>query len=90
MTEWIKSLLPVHGVGKLIVHAATGNLKKVSLELGGKPPMSSSKTPTLDTGDRRLCQRHLLQPWTVLLCRSRLFVERGDLDLWLVRRLRNT
>ena len=25
-------------VGKLIVHAATGNLKKVSLELGGKSP----------------------------------------------------
>src|SRR5271170_7242708 len=27
-----------HEVGKLIVHAATGNLKKVSLELGGKSP----------------------------------------------------
>ena len=26
-------------VGKLIVHAATGNLKKVSLELGGKSPV---------------------------------------------------
>ena len=32
-------------VGKLIVHAATGNLKKVSLELGGKSPTSCLKTP---------------------------------------------
>ena len=33
-------------VGKLIVQAAAGNLKKVSLELGGKSPTSFSKTPT--------------------------------------------
>ena len=32
-------------VGKLIVQAAAGNLKKVSLELGGKSPTSSSRTP---------------------------------------------
>ena len=33
-------------VGKLIVHAAAGNLKKVSLELGGKSPKLFTKTPT--------------------------------------------
>jgi phenylacetaldehyde dehydrogenase len=33
-------------VGKLIVHAAAGNLKEVSLELGGKSPNVILKTPT--------------------------------------------
>ena len=32
-------------VGKLIIHAAAGNLKKVSLELGGSLPTSFSMTP---------------------------------------------
>src|SRR5580700_9541971 len=36
-------------VGKLIVHAATGNLKKVSLELGGKSPNVIYKDADLDT-----------------------------------------
>src|SRR5271170_1678522 len=36
-------------VGKLIVHAATGNLKKVSLELGGKSPNVVFKDADLDT-----------------------------------------
>ena len=35
-------------VGKLIVHAATGNLKKVSLELGGKSPNVVFKDADLD------------------------------------------
>ena len=55
-------------VGKLIVHAATGNLKKVSLELGGKSPKSSSKMP-ISTRHRRRGQRHLLQSRTMLLRR---------------------
>jgi hypothetical protein len=33
-------------VGKLVVQAATGNLKKVSLELGGKSPIAPMPTPT--------------------------------------------
>jgi len=36
-------------VGKLIVHAATGNLKKVSLELGGKSPNVVFKKPNFKT-----------------------------------------
>src|SRR5438045_3716647 len=36
-------------VGKLIVHAATGNLKKVSLELGGKSPNVVFKDADLET-----------------------------------------
>src|SRR5207244_5127807 len=36
-------------VGKLIVHAATGNLKKVSLELGGTSPNVVFKDADLDT-----------------------------------------
>src|ERR1700720_1643677 len=36
-------------VGKLIVHAAAGNLKKVSLELGGKSPNVVFKDADLDT-----------------------------------------
>src|SRR5271156_2606136 len=37
-------------VGKLIVHAATGNLKKVSLELGGKSPNIVLEDADLDAG----------------------------------------
>ena len=36
-------------VGRLIVHAAAGNLKKVSLELGGKSPNVVFKDSDLDT-----------------------------------------
>src|SRR6201981_1991046 len=36
-------------VGKLIVHAAAGNLKKVSLELGGKSPNVIFKDADLET-----------------------------------------
>src|ERR1700730_12792640 len=36
-------------VGKLIIHAAAGNLKKVSLELGGKSPNVVFKDADLDT-----------------------------------------
>src|ERR1700723_108017 len=36
-------------VGKLIVHAATGNLKKVSLELGGKSPNVVFKDADLES-----------------------------------------
>jgi len=36
-------------VGKLIVHAATGNLKKVSLELGGKSPNVVYKDADLES-----------------------------------------
>ena len=53
-------------VGKLIVGAAAGNLKKVSLELGGKSPNVVFADADIDVGDRRRRQRDLLQPRPVL------------------------
>ena len=55
-------------VGKLIVHAAAGNLKKVSLELGGKSPAIILPDADL-AGHRRRGERDFLQPRTVLLRR---------------------
>ena len=56
-------------VGKLILQAAAGNLKKVSLELGGKSPNVVFDDADLDAAIRRRGQRHLLQPRPVLLRR---------------------
>ena len=47
-------------VGKLILQAAAGNLKKVSLELGGKSPNVVFDDGDLKIGHLRLGQRHLL------------------------------
>ena len=54
-------------VGKLILQAAAGNLKKVSLELGGKSPNIVLEDADLDAAIRRSRQRHFLQPRPVLL-----------------------
>ena len=65
-------------VGKLIVHAATGNLKKVSLELGGKSPNVVFKDADHRRRHCRLRQRHFLQPWAMLLRRiTALYRESG-------------
>jgi phenylacetaldehyde dehydrogenase len=40
-------------VGKLIVQAAAGNLKKVTLELGGKPPVASCSMTRPSTYEER-------------------------------------
>ena len=56
-------------VGKLILQAAAGNLKKVSLELGGKSPNVVFGDGDLKISHCRLGQRHLLQSRTVLLRR---------------------
>ena len=53
-------------VGKLIVQAAAGNLKKVSLELGGKSPNVVFADADLEARDRRRGERDLLQPRPVL------------------------
>ena len=55
-------------VGKLIVKAAANDLKKVSLELGGKSPNIVLRTLIWKRhiGAR---QCHLLQSWAVLLRR---------------------
>ena len=56
-------------VGKLIVQAAAGNLKKVTLELGGKSPEHRVRRRRPGRRDRRRGQRDLLQPRPVLLRR---------------------
>ena len=53
-------------VGRLIATAATGNLKKVSLELGGKSPNIVFADADPAGRHRRCRQCHLLQPWPVL------------------------
>ena len=53
-------------VGKLIVKAAAGNLKRVSLELGGKSPAIVFPDADLDLADRRHSRRDFLQPGPVL------------------------
>ena len=55
-------------VGKLILQAAAGNLKKVSLELGGKSPNVVFDDADLKLDDSGRSECHLLQPWPVLLC----------------------
>ena len=49
--------------------AAAGNLKKVSLELGGKSPNIVFKDADLETAYPGVCQRDLLQSRSVLLRR---------------------
>ncbi len=56
-------------VGKLIVKASAGNLKKVTLELGGKSPAIVFPDADLDRAIAGHSQRHLLQPGTMLLRR---------------------
>ncbi len=53
-------------VGKMIVQAAAGNLKKVSLELGGKSPAIVFPDADLSVAIPRHRQRHLLQHGPVL------------------------
>ena len=53
-------------VGKLIVKAAAGNLKRVSLELGGKSPAIVFPDADLDLAIAGAASRHLLQPGPVL------------------------
>ena len=53
-------------VGKLIVKAAAGNLKKVTLELGGKSPNVVFADADLGERDHRRRERDLLQPRAVL------------------------
>src|ERR1700726_4335656 len=63
-------------VGKLIVHAATGNLKKVSLELGGKSPNVVFKDADLDTAIAGSASAIFFNHGQCCCAGSRLFVER--------------
>jgi phenylacetaldehyde dehydrogenase len=62
-------------VGKLIVQAASGNLKKVSLELGGKSPQFVFADADLDTAVPGSANGWLFNQGQCCVAGSRLFVE---------------
>src|SRR3979411_2511645 len=63
-------------VGKLIVHAATGNLKKVSLELGGKSPNVVFKDADLDAAIPGSASAIFFNHGQCCCAGSRLYVEK--------------
>jgi len=67
-------------VGKLIVHAATGNLKKVSLELGGKSPNVVFKDSDLDTAIAGSASAIFFNHGQCCCAGSRLYVESPVFD----------
>jgi len=67
-------------VGKLIVHAATGNLKKVTLELGGKSPNVVFKDADMDTAIAGSASAIFFNHGQCCCAGSRLFVERAAFD----------
>ncbi|MGA8762597.1 MAG: aldehyde dehydrogenase family protein [Candidatus Sulfotelmatobacter sp.] len=67
-------------VGKLIVHAATGNLKKVSLELGGKSPNVVFKDADLDAAIPGSASAIFFNQGQCCCAGSRLYVEKSVFD----------
>jgi phenylacetaldehyde dehydrogenase len=67
-------------VGKLIVHAAAGNLKKVSLELGGKSPNVVFKDADLDSAIAGSASAIFFNHGQCCCAGSRLYVERPVFD----------
>src|SRR5271163_2239637 len=67
-------------VGKLIVHAAAGNLKKVSLELGGKSPNVVFKDADLDTAIAGAASAIFFNHGQCCCAGSRLYVEKPVFD----------
>jgi phenylacetaldehyde dehydrogenase len=67
-------------VGKLIVHAATGNLKKVSLELGGKSPNVVFEDADLDSAIAGAASAIFFNHGQCCCAGSRLYVERPVFD----------
>jgi phenylacetaldehyde dehydrogenase len=67
-------------VGKLIVHAATGNLKKVSLELGGKSPNVVFKDADLETAIPGSASAIFFNHGQCCCAGSRLYVEKAIYD----------
>ncbi len=67
-------------VGKTIVHAATGNLKKVSLELGGKSPNVIFKDADLDTAIPGAASAIFFNHGQCCCAGSRLYVEKPVFD----------
>src|SRR5438128_5154086 len=64
-------------VGKLIVHAATGNLKRVSLELGGKSPNVVFKDADLDKAMPGAASAIFFNHGQCCCAGSRLYVEKA-------------
>jgi phenylacetaldehyde dehydrogenase len=68
-------------VGKLIVKAAAGNLKKISLELGGKSPnVIFQDAPDIDAAIAGAANAVFFNHGQVCTAGSRVFVERGVFD----------
>jgi phenylacetaldehyde dehydrogenase len=67
-------------VGKLIVHAAAGNLKKVSLELGGKSPNIVYKDADLDVAIPGAASAIFFNHGQCCCAGSRLYVEKSVYD----------
>src|SRR5215471_9146175 len=67
-------------VGKLIVHAAAGNLKKVSLELGGKSPNVVFKDADLETAIPGSASAIFFNHGQCCCAGSRLYVEKKVFD----------
>jgi phenylacetaldehyde dehydrogenase len=67
-------------VGKLIVNAATGNLKKVSLELGGKSPNVVFKDADLDAAIPGAASAIFFNHGQCCCAGSRLYVEKPIFD----------
>jgi len=67
-------------VGKLIIHAAEGNLKKVSLELGGKSPNIVMDDADLETAIPGASMAIFFNQGQCCCAGSRLFVEKKIFD----------
>src|SRR6266849_4574972 len=67
-------------VGKLIVHAAAGNLKKVSLELGGKSPNVVFKDADLDAAIPGSASAIFFNHGQCCCAGSRLYIEKSIYD----------
>jgi len=67
-------------VGRLIVHAAAGNLKKVSLELGGKSPNVVYKDADLDLAIAGAASAIFFNHGQCCCAGSRLYVEKEVFD----------
>ena len=67
-------------VGKLIIQAAAGNLKKVTLELGGKSPNVVYNDADLDTAIAGAADAIFFNQGQVCSAGSRLYVQQGIFD----------
>jgi phenylacetaldehyde dehydrogenase len=67
-------------VGKLILQAAAGNLKKVTLELGGKSPVLIFDDADLNTAALSAAMGIFAGSGQGCVCGSRVFVQRGVFD----------